>query len=105
MRTICFFILAFASACSAWAERGQADLRAWLPELPPESILDASGRARHLRRWLPEVRPEMSVSTVIVLLGAPDWGVNTDGRLQWWLDPKDGVLRYSIADRGGKGGE
>ena len=106
MRTICFVIAALATVCSSLAERGQADLTAWLPELPPESILGTRGRARHVRQWLPEVHPGMSVATVIVLLGVPDWGVNTRGRLQWWLDPKDGVLRYSIADRGSwKGGE
>ena len=106
MRTICFAIAALATACSSWAERGQADLRAWLPELPPESVLTVRGRAQHVRKWLPEVHPGMSVATVLVMLGNPDWGVNTDGKLQWWLNPKKGVLRYSMADRGSwKGGE
>jgi hypothetical protein len=106
MRTICFAIAALATACSSWAERGQADLRGWLPELPPESILSARGRAQHVRKWLPEVQPGMSVATVIVMLGVPDWGVNTHGKLQWWLNPKKGVLRYSMTDRGSwKGGE
>jgi hypothetical protein len=106
MKTFCIAVAALATACSSWAERGQADLSAWLPELPPESVRGARGRAQHLRTYLPEVHPGMSVSTVIVLLGAPDWGVTTRGKVQWWLDPKEGVLRYSIADRGDwKGGE
>jgi hypothetical protein len=101
MKTICIAFALLTTACSALAERGQADLRAWLPELPPQSTLTPERRAGHLRKWLPEVHPGMGVSTVLVMLGAPDWGVNTRGRIQWWLDPKKGVLRYSETTRGG----
>jgi hypothetical protein len=81
------------------AKLNSTDLSQWLPELPPFSIVQHPNRSRHLDYWMQHVRPGMSVAQVLVMLGHPDWGVNSRGRLRWALNPKAGVLQYSASGR------
>jgi hypothetical protein len=61
-------------------------------------------RAQRIQTFLPVVLPGMSVTQVLTLLGPPDvWRTRPHGRLGW-VDPGNGILRYSTNDASFKGG-
>jgi hypothetical protein len=100
MRALCLLAAVLCLAQPASGKINSSDLSQWLPELPPYSRVPDKNRARHLDYWMQHVHPGMSVAQVLVLLGQPDWGVTTRGKLRWVVDPKSGVLQYSAAIRG-----
>ena len=100
MTALCLLASVFALACPAFGKVNSTELTQWLPELPPFSHSPDTNRARHLAEWMPHVHPGMSVTQVLVLLGPPDWGVTTRGKLRWVVDPRTGVLQYSANGRG-----
>jgi hypothetical protein len=99
MRAFCLFAAVLFLGQPASAKINSTDLSQWLPELPPFSLVRDSHRARHLDYWMQHVHPGMSVTQVLVLLGHPDWGVDSRGRLRWVVNPKSGVLQYSASGR------
>ena len=102
MKALCLASAALLlTSFSASAKINSADLSAWLPSLPAETRGHSVSRSAHLRSWIPRVEPGMSVAQVIVLLGNPDWGVTPKGRVRWSVDPRTGVLRYSMASGNG----
>src|SRR5918993_246027 len=99
MRVLCLFAAVVLLVQPASGGINSTDLTQWLPELPPFSLVKHSNRARHLDFWSQHVHPRMSVAQVLVLLGHPDWGVDSRGRIRWAINPKEGVLQYSATGR------
>jgi hypothetical protein len=99
MRVLCVFAALLCLANPVSARINSSDLSQWLPELPPFSLVRDGNRARHLDYWMQHIQPGMSVAQVLVMLGQPDWGVDSRGRLRWVINPKSGVLQYSASGR------
>lgn len=97
MKALCSAIAALLlTSFSASAKINSIDISEWLPKLPAETHGQHRSRSAHLAQWIPRVDMGMSVTQVTVMLGDPDWGVTPKGKLRWAVDPRKGVLRYSI---------
>lgn len=97
MKALCSALAALLlTSFSASAKINSSDLSGWLPPLPAETHGQFRSRSANLAEWIPNVKTGMSVAQVLVMLGDPDWGITPKGRLRWSVDPRTGVLRYTV---------
>ena len=101
MKAVLLAMFLVALMGSVHARPGRADVRPWMREELPEHR--SISRTQRVLTFLPSVRPDMSVTQVITLIGAPDHGITPKGK-ERWIEPRRGILQYTLAESSGSKG-